>query len=518
MLTVATVKEYAAKPPEAILSSGNECRVLTHAFFSYVLTGQNKQAVALYHEISSRYGFDEFKTELQQALGNQNIEFKPHLALGQLIRKFLSPLHQPASQEQEADLEDDQFTYVMGTSNARGFGSSPYCFSIFAYVGWQTFVLNEEKFEECTQRTLQIVERLCPGKPIILILGSEPRLLLENRFKLRDREFGGLEDSDYKYMEEAARKYKEMGLKILEKAKGPFSFLVPMPTFNEDANVLSRYMIKHLKQELEGAEIGLVDPYDLFLEPGTETMDEALQSSRDENELHFNHEGLMRIIGVMADLGMVPDVAKETPDFQWNNLIPLNVAEGNEVRIWNDPAKSMKSGMAASTMMGNNFLDYITGYYARADLSKIMVLNAAQGFIPLGIPAELSGGIISVSGDHLNVQAAKRLFHFTGRPDITACEFDDVKAAPENYKGAEALVVYVQPEDDKEQLAEQIRFCIEQYDFKDVFLFFNPDTPLAFPAETNLKPFRQSDFENRHLVDEWKKFRVVHLKSQEQGA
>lgn len=499
MISSNIVEKYAAQTHDVILAEFTDLKDLTEAFLAHLLSNKAKSAVALLQQLLKMGSVAQIAGLIEEALDGKSLDIKLHQLMGRVFRAAI-PAMGAAADADEA-LQNQDFIYVVGTSNARGFGSSPFFFPIFAYIGRQTFTLNDEKFEDCTRRTKKILERLVPGKPVLMILGSEPRLLLENVFKMRDQEFGGLLENDYELMDVAARKYKEMGLELKKVAKGPLHFLVPMPTYTDDTNTLTKRMIEKLYEELEGTDIGLIDPYDSFIDPETGILEESLQSSKDEEELHFNHIGLQRIMRSFIEQDLLPEGSDEADLYQWHNLMSINMGEGDEVRIWCDPAKSMKSDMAAATMMGGHLVDYVSSALARKPAEVIAVLNSYQGYLPFCIPQGLAQKTLAFSNDERHVASAQRLLHFTGRNDIEALHDDTIsdQSAP-----IDALLVQSLPKDNWQDVQDNLIKALDTMKPERVYVY-SPEIHMA--PNLDAQGYRvevSANFNNRHLSDEWK--------------
>lgn len=502
-------KTYASQSAEDILSKTDELKDLIQAFVMHAISNKHKSAIQILSKILEKTDVDSLSEHVDDALqAEENIDVKQRQALGRLFRSLFPAFSKiPMEVTEGSELSEQDFAYVVGTSNVRGFGSTPYYFPIFSYIGRQSFVLSDDMFKSCYFRTAAILERLIPGKPILLVLGSEPRLLLENVFKLREHEFGGNTKADFEYMEISARRYAELGEALQKVAKGPLNFLVPMPTFDDDTNELSRHMIKHLYQYLEGTDIGLIDPFDAFVDTDTGHMYEDLQIVKKEGELHFNHDGLMRITSCMVEKGFAsPDVITDEM-YQWNHLFQINMGNKGEVRIWSDPARSLKSDMAAAAIVSENLCDFIAGHFAQKPSSSTLVLNSYQGFLAYCIPFKLSEKIYTVCPNQLDVQSAQRLFQFTGREEIVPCTKENLQSFITDGK-VESLIVHIMPYDDVDDVNADIKAAIDDYNPERVFIYLAEGIEPPSIDQSNYQLVSEGEFKNRHLPECWQTHRL----------
>lgn len=436
---------------------------------------------------------------------NQSRDRDSTLLAGQVLRTALPTIGTPPEYPPFSTL-DSPLVYVIGTSNARGFGSSPCFLSFFSSIGAEAYLLQDREYQDTLTRTRHIIERLEPGRPILLILGAEPRLLLENRFGMRPQAFGELMDSDYRYMETAARRYRELGRSLQASAQGPLNFLVPLPTLNNETNTLTRYMIDCLYQEFEGTRLGIIDPFDAFLDASTGLMDTRLQIIKNESELHFNHEGLEIIMSRLVDQDLLPREALSERLYYWSNMIPIRIGN-QDVRIWNDPARSLKSEMTAATMMMDSFADYLHGYYLQTAPQDLVIFNGRQGFLPTRLGVGIAPRITCICLDDTDAEMCTRLTAFTGRRDITVST-DTPGDCPQQGD----LVVCAYPDDKPDLLLSRIH---------DILTNMRPDQLFAFIPRAlsgfDLQPagytmITNTDLRRRHIAPNWQDCRLMHLR------
>lgn len=473
-------------------------------FTNHLLAGKKADAGECLKAMLYHHDLGAVRQAVANTIGNRAWTSDVTMEAGQLLRSTLPTLNAPPEYPPFRKSESP-LVYVVGTSNARGFGSSPYFLSFFSFIGAEAYLLQGQQYQDTLTRTSRIIERLEPGRPVLLILGAEPRLLLENRFNTRPQAFGELMDSDYRHMEAAAKQYRALGVALQEFARGPLYFMAPLPTLSTETNVLTKYMIERLHQEFEGTGLGVVDPFEAFIDASTGLMDTRLQIIKNESELHFNHEGLEIIMSRLVDQGLLPPGALSTPQYHWDNMIPIKMGN-QETKIWNDPARSLKSEMTAATMMMDNFVDYLHGHYLQKEPCDLVIFNARQGFLPIRMGGGLSLHITTLSLDDVDTEMCRRLITFAGRQDISVCSGDH-EELPRNGD----LIVCVYPDDDMDVLKAQVYDIIAIMQPAQLFAFI-PETltdfNLQFEGYTECVNF---DIRRRHIAKRWQNCRLLHL-------
>lgn len=475
------------------------------SFASYLHAEKKAEAGECLREMLRHHDLDAVRRSLSNTSDIHALDTDTTLLAGQALRSALPTLGS-VPEYPPFSTPDSPLVHVVGTSNARGFGSSPFFLSFFSSIGAEAYLLQDREYQTTLTRTRHVIERLEPGKPVLLILGAEPRLLLENRFGTRPYDFGELMDSDYRHMESAARRYLDFGQALQASARGPLLFLVPLPTLNAETNTLTRYMIDCLYQYLEGSDLGIIDPFEAFIDASTGLMDTRLQITKNETELHFNHEGLEIIMSRLIDQGFLPPEAMSTPPYQWDNMIPLKM-DKHEVRIWNDPARSLKSDMTAATIMMDRFADYLHGCYLGSGPQGLVILNARQGFLPSRLGTGISRTVTCLCLDDTDARMCRRLITFTGRLEISV-------STSEQYDSQEHedLVVCAYPDDDPQLLATRTDSLLASIQPEQIFVLIPQGLVGLDVRPEGYTLVNNTNLSRRHIALNWQNCQLIHLR------
>ena len=359
---------------------------------------------------------------LRTGLDGHDLDLQSAMALGGFLRTTFARL-QPRCDQPVAD----RYINVLGSSHARSFGTHPIFFPLFIAIGRTCLVLTEPLFQATRRKFLENLARLDGSQDIIVMLGGDPRLHLENLAGTRPGGGPDLTDADRRLMRVAAARYGEILREIKQQVSGRLILYNVLPTFDLRVNELTRFMNDELKRVCAEIDVIFLDICDAILDPRSGLLRQDVAAVAFKGDFHLNDSALPIVLDRLRELGVLDDDADRACGFRWSYVFGYSVSPGEESRIWCEPdvspSNALTSDKVACSLLANSALDYLSVNLLNRTDARVLMVNVKEGYLPLNAPAGLMARCVAVADNAEYARMARRIAHFSGRTDIEFTTF-----------------------------------------------------------------------------------------------
>lgn len=492
----------------ARLLSGDPGAAHANLFMGMALLRLEKAREAIRHlkAIGGAIPPNELLTALRSGLGGGALNLQAAMAAGGFLRSAFGRLRQPSATPVSHD-----YINVLGSSHARSFGTHPIFFPVFIAIGRTCLVLTEEHFEKTRRKYLDNLARLDRSRDIIVILGGEPRLHLENFAGTRPTDGPDVTDEDRALMGVCAGRYGEILREIKDRVDGRVILYNVLPTFDLRVNELTRVMNDALRRVCGELGVLFLDVCDEITDPASGLLRDDIAAVAFKGDFHLNDSALPIVIAGLHDLGVFPDDTDDDCGFRWSYVFGYSVSPGEESRIWCEPdvspTNALTSDKVACALLANTALDFLSINLLGLRDPRVLMVNVKEGYLALNAPAELMGCCVAVADSDAHARMAQRIAHFAGRADIEfvahgAPEMDRLGDEP-----FDMVVVHVHPDTIGED-CRRAREVLDRVDGGTLYVLTpQPD------AVTSLGPAASGvdsgiAIGNRHIPEKWREFSI----------
>ena len=412
---------------------------------------------------------------------------------------------------------DAPYLNVIGTSHARSFGAHPDVFPLFLGIGRTTLVLNDELLQQAVAKFDATACRLDPDQPTLVVMGGDARFHHANGFGTRESQGDDLTDADFAVMDFCADRYFQVRDLVCKYVKAPVGLYCVLPTYDEAVNRLTKRMNTTLAALCAERGVPFVNVCDAVTDDGGECLDPAYAASAFKGDFHLNFDALPHIVEAVNGSGLVK-LGIPAENYNWRYVFSFSFFAGEETRIWNEPdvspSNALTSEKIAATQTTLAVVPYLITQLASRPPRRLVVVNAAEGLLPINVPVELVREIIVHSTPPAAAAQLRHVARLAGRDDIHVVPLPagaSASAEAEAGTNGDILVGLTFP-DTGQSDSETLCTAVDFYRPAEILLFGTEISAMATIERQGYEMVTQVGIGNRHLPGAWQQFQLVHYR------
>ncbi|MEJ0019550.1 MAG: hypothetical protein WDN25_23970 [Acetobacteraceae bacterium] len=395
---------------------------------------------------------------------------------------------------------------VMGTSHVRFFGAHDLFLPLFIGMGPNTLCLTADSHEVTRRKVLDNLARVDPDADLILDLGAEPFYHVRNILQTRPGQETEVTGADLALMAATAGRYRSLLADMRDRLRGRLILFNVLPTHDPIGNALSLVLNEHARAACRDLGIDFLDIWPQVTDPATGGMRRDLAAQAYNDDTHLSEQAMPIVLDALRRLDVIDAPTAADGIAVWRHVFGFPVSPGGDTRIWSEadviPANAFRSEKVAAAFVATGALHVLLPIIAALEDARVLMLNVADGFLPIALPPGAAAQVIGVCGDARALHAAARVAAFAGRDDIALVA--DAPDLPRRLAGRsfDVTVASAYPatlQDDLDRVAALLSAVVPGR----AFLLGPADLFQSRPVPPPLALRRFFPLGNRHLPGAW---------------